>query len=114
MSMDGLYPKWRYAEDLPIFRTMGGPKRVQIREAGVVVRELIGPEQVTWSTPFRAWAGTDYTDRIFSLDVFTIDGYGDVTCPCGEVLSADNAGDQLREIYKHCGASGHPLPRFDR
>jgi len=110
------YPIWRYATDLPVYRALTGPSRTVFRRAdGDVV--LTGPEQVTWLTRFCAWAGADYTDRDFTLDLFlAVDsGYAlDVTCPCGQWLSGDDAGDLLREIYQHCGSAGHPRPRFER
>jgi hypothetical protein len=56
------------------------------------------------------------------LDSFTI-GPSDyempsdeLYCPCGAVIRdwGDSAGELLREIYKHCGAAGHPRPIFER
>ena len=104
---------WRGAEtDITPLRTMGGPAR--IRRGDVTIT---GPGRVTWKTPFHPMRGVDYTDREFILDVFEHDPEAwalGVTCPCGEALAGDDAGDLLREIYKHCGAAGHPKPIFER
>lgn len=116
MTIAHRYPAWRRAEDLPVYREIGGPKRVTIKRPDGDIT-LTGPEQVTWLTQYRPWAGLDYTGCEFTLDAFRAveEGYAlDVTCPCGERVSGDDAGDLLREIYKHCGAAGHPLPGFDR
>lgn len=110
MTYDNRFAVWRYAADLPVYRSLG-LRPVTVQRGSITIS---GPERAEFWTQFHAWAGNDYFDRVLDLDSFAIDGYGDVTCPCGEVLSADNAGDQLREIYKHCGAAGHPLPKFDR
>lgn len=116
MSHIQRFPIWRRASDLPVYRTVSGyPKRLVQR--GDVLVAITMPERAEWQTQFTPWAGADYTDAKLTLDLFELkDDYeaSAVACPCGEMLYADNVGDLLREIYKHCGAAGHPRPGFDR
>lgn len=66
--------------------------------------------------------GAQYHERSLNLDGF-MTGPSDydtssdeVYCPCGATLPGwdGSAGELLRMIYRHCGAAGHPKPRFDR
>jgi len=114
VSTDNRFALWRRAGDLQLMRSLGLRPRVTVLRYGVTIA---GPEQVEFWTPFTPWAGVDYFDTPLSLDSFeaTAEGYAlDVTCPCGEPLSADDVGELLREVYKHCGAAKHPLPKFER
>lgn len=113
MSFDSRFPVWRRAGDLPVYRSLG-LRPVAVQRGSIRIK---GPERAEFWTQFHAWAGSDHFDRVLSLDAFRTVGEGyalDVTCPCGEQLSADDAGELLREVYKHCGAAGHPLPGWDR
>lgn len=117
MTLAHRFLVWRRAADLPVYRSLLGPSRMMLRRADGDVITVTGPGQVTWLTQFHPWADRDYADREFTLDVFRSgdEGYAlNVTCPCGEDLFGDDVGDLLREIYKHCGAAGHPRPRFER
>jgi hypothetical protein len=115
MTFDNRFAVWIQAADLPVYRTVGGPKRVTIkRPDGDIVIE--GPEQVTWLTQFRPWNGFDYTDREFTLDIFRAvdEGYAlDVMCPCGELLSGDDVGHLLRLINDHCHKAKHPMTKVE-
>lgn len=98
MSLTHRYPKWRSAESLVVFRALGGPARSEYR------------------TPVFLVAGVDFTDTEFTLDAFDAQTEGwalDVTCPCGEQVTGESAGDLLRNIYRHCAAAKHPRPRFE-
>ena len=113
MTFDNRFAVWRRAADgITPQRTMGGP--TVVRRGDVTIT---GPGRTTWQTPVVRWARVDYFDTPLDLDSFVAadEECGlDVTCPCGEPLAAATAGELLREIYKHCGAAGHPRPKFER
>lgn len=115
MSYIQRFPYWRYAGDLPVYRSLG-LRPVVVQRGGIRIE---GPDRAEFWTQFHPCEGDDFTDVKFTLDVFRASDSGyayalDVTCPCGEQVSGEDAGDLLREIYKHSGAAGHPRPGFDR
>jgi hypothetical protein len=105
MTLRRQWPKWRDAERLDLWVPAGTHhRRVFIAH---------GPEFAL---------GADFFTFPLDLDDFVTgqsewDSPSDEAyCPCGEVLPdvGSSVGDTLRAIYKHCGAAGHPIPRFDR
>lgn len=94
MTMTRTSPCWRNAGLLPVYRTL-----------------------VSGVMQFRPMAGVDYFPVTLDLDAFEFNdpemSSSDASCPCGVGLSADDVGDLLREIYRHCAAAGHPRPIFE-
>lgn len=114
MTMVNTFRKWRYAEDLPVFRTLLGPTRVV--RGDVVLTLHDAPRE--FRTQWHPQEGADFTDADFALDLFALlcddQGSPGAVCPCGDELPGGDAGELLRAIYQHCGAAGHPRPTFDR
>lgn len=107
MTMTRTFGVWRRASDLPLWRMMGD-------------RIPVGPWplKIQWC----AFEITDYFARPLDLDSFMTGASeydissDEAYCPCGATLPNwdGSAGDLLRMIYQHCGAAGHPMPRFER
>lgn len=100
MSSINRFPIWRYAGDLPLFRT-------------------VGAALVPFVTQYRPWSGVDHFDIPFTLDSFAASDEIDssvlrVACPCGERVIGYDAAELLRDIYEHCAKAGHPRPGFEQ
>jgi len=87
MSLTHLYPKWRQADDLPVFRTISGPARVIDGDRTLTFHDV----RREWRTQFRACPRVDYVEgvkltwRIFELP--DGDDWSDgARCPCGEMI----------------------------
>jgi len=107
MSLDRTFPVWRYAGDIPVFRTLAGPRREQHGDVTIVHHW----QPYEWRTQFHAWAGTDYTDIDLDLSSFVLLGDDEspkgAECPCGDLIGAEDVGELLDNIGGHCQAR-HP------
>lgn len=107
MSTDNVFDLWQYAYVMPVFRTLGGPRRLVRGDVTTTLHD----ERVEWPTQWRPTAGVDYTDA--TLDLWAFELLGDdqwprgAECPCDEVIEADSVGELLDAIRVHC-SDKHP------
>jgi len=106
MSTDNVFDVWRYAGDLPVFRTVGGPRRITHGDVTTILHD----ERVEWRTQWHPMAGVDFTDAVFDLSCFELaaDVEGSAAqCPCGDDIGAADVLELLENIREHCDKK-HP------
>jgi hypothetical protein len=106
MTFDRTFPKWRQAGSLELWVPAGTKhRRVFLAK---------GPEFAAPAADFHSWPLDldDFHTGPSDYEMPSDEAY----CPCGHTLRdwGVSAGELLRAIYRHCGAAGHPMPRFDR
>jgi len=105
MTLAHRYPKWRDAERLDLWVPAGTQyRRVFIAHGPEFA---LGADHFSWPLDL-----DDFATGASDYDMLDDEIY----CPCGAVLPdiASSLGEKLRAVYQHCGAAGHPMPRFDR
>ena len=101
MSADNVFDLWQFAYVMPIYRTLGGVRRIVRGDVTTTLHD----ERVEWRTQFRPMAGVDYVDAVFDLACFDLTGDDDGSvcrCPCGESIAAADVGELLESIREHC------------
>jgi hypothetical protein len=107
MTLVHRYPKWRQADDLPVYRTLLGPTRIIDGERTLILHD----ERREYRTQWQPMAGVDFADNEFSLDLFEMyDNEGGAQCPCGDQIGASDVGELLDNIQSHCVLKDHPNP----
>lgn len=106
MSTDNVFDLWQYAYVMPVFRALGGARRLV--RGGVTL--TLHDERVEWLTQWWPMAGVDYVDAVFDLACFDLTGddHGSVCrCPCGDYIVAADVSELLDNIREHCDKK-HP------
>jgi hypothetical protein len=101
VSIDNVFDVWRYAGDLPVFRTLLGPTRIVKGDTAITLHDVRHEFRTQW----HPIAGVDYSDAILDLACFEFaadDEGSAVQCPCGDAIGAADVLELLESIREHC------------
>lgn len=107
MSTDNVFDLWQFAYVMPVYRTIGGARRIVRGDVTTILHD----ERVEYRTQWRPMAGVDYVEAVFDLACFelVVDDFGTraARCPCGDDIEADDVAELLERIREHCKTK-HP------